>query len=775
MALIADSLKSTAIEELISLSEEELQSTVVEPLLRHLGFTSVRAVSGANDCGKDLVALRPEPFGPPKLYAVQIKKLKISGKFADRTGFSHVINQLRQLFREPVVCPDQKDRRLPDRCLFITPYPLTRAALESAFQQFVELERQEIMVVDGSRLIDEVIRHMPQVLGRLSSTLNYRLTLATHLDVMQEYTAFDLSSGPSLSRLYVELSYSGANSELMALGATAWPEFEEVTVKASASDVAELDKTCRTLLGSRFSIKDAPLGATSSLDLARPSNIAEASLIHGQSAPQLVSVDLSNLGRELKRQFGRFREGWSQMFREGMDFDGSAALLAEASRLNTVLADLRRTPLGRGLWNHFWKSTALESKPHGGKARILTDIQAALLIFGGAGAGKTTLLRRMARELATKRDAQLPVFVYLNRVRENSLGAILDAALLALTNQGYGISPEEFQRDLIAGRFRLLLDGIDETGENAQEFLATIERLNTRYPRACVVATCRDTYSSTGPDGFICMHLRAFTDKQIAEFVSHWFASEPSNAAVVIKAIETLPGLREIARTPINCALLCSLVQANRDIPTNEVELYEARFDLLLGRWERAKGMTTIPTEVRKCYYHFLEELAADYQIHERRVAPRADVVALAAKCIHPRYHRSGDQLLDDCIHRGVLFHEGDYEISFGHFAYQEFLTAKWLRAHQPGEFILSKLCVGWWSNTLRFYATISGDISSLIEVVFRHQLSMKQQRHLQDLLALAPFTTLGTKRLAEALQKSKKAPALAHSRNNPPRKRPAK
>jgi len=92
------------IERLARLSETDLQRKIIEPLLRSEGFTSVRQTSGPNDKGKDLIALK-EDFGKPKLYGIQIKKFKFSGKHDDSRGLANVITQLKQVFAEPVKDP----------------------------------------------------------------------------------------------------------------------------------------------------------------------------------------------------------------------------------------------------------------------------------------------------------------------------------------------------------------------------------------------------------------------------------------------------------------------------------------------------------------------------------------------------------------------------------------------------------------------------------------------------------------------------------------------
>jgi hypothetical protein len=114
-----DNYTVAAIAELTTMSEMELQARVVEPMLRQMGFSHVRDVSGANDRGKDLIAIKEE-FGRPKLYAVQLKKLQATGKHTESVALTHVMVQLRQTMTEPVIDPSTNSYRVPDRCIFIS-------------------------------------------------------------------------------------------------------------------------------------------------------------------------------------------------------------------------------------------------------------------------------------------------------------------------------------------------------------------------------------------------------------------------------------------------------------------------------------------------------------------------------------------------------------------------------------------------------------------------------------------------------------------------------
>jgi hypothetical protein len=124
----------SGVDELIELSEKDLQRSIVEPLLQALGFSNVQDTSGPTERGKDLIATKHTQFGTTELYAIQLKKYKATGKATSRDSLGHLLVQLRQAALEPVLDPATNVRRPPDRLIFITPYPLAHQARESFYE-----------------------------------------------------------------------------------------------------------------------------------------------------------------------------------------------------------------------------------------------------------------------------------------------------------------------------------------------------------------------------------------------------------------------------------------------------------------------------------------------------------------------------------------------------------------------------------------------------------------------------------------------------------------
>jgi len=146
--------KSIAIDRLLSFSEKKLQAEIIEPLLHALGFENVRDNSGPEERGKDIVATKRSEFGQTKLYGIQIKKKKFTGVVDSKESLGNLFVQLKQARDEEVVDPTTNVKRSPDCCIFFTPYPISPTVWDKFHKFSQELSRENIEIIDGSRLMD---------------------------------------------------------------------------------------------------------------------------------------------------------------------------------------------------------------------------------------------------------------------------------------------------------------------------------------------------------------------------------------------------------------------------------------------------------------------------------------------------------------------------------------------------------------------------------------------------------------------------------------------
>jgi hypothetical protein len=173
--------------------------------------------------------------------------------------------------------------------------------------------------------------------------------------------------------------------------------------------------------------------------------------------------------------------------------------------------------------------------------------------------------------------------------------------------------------------------------------------------------------------------------------------------------------LQAAACTPVIAALLCSIVAKDADLPGTEIDLYDRRFELLLGGWEKAKDIVPMSHTLRKRYWHFLTIVAYSIHLDKKRSISYAQLLGAAEQYYDLVYHRTPEIFLADCIHRGLFIAENGDEYSLGHFTYQEFLVAKHLTNDNPVEFILNRIGEDWWLKVFEFYAALKGDLTSLI------------------------------------------------------------
>lgn len=757
------------------MNEARLQSKVVEPLLRLMHFENVRAVSGFNDKGKDLIAVKRE-FGRTKLYAIQVKKFTFSGKHSNTNALTNVITQFRQLFNEPVVDPTTNHTRRADRCLFITPYAIDRHAMESALSQLQDLERREITIIDGPLLVDQILQFMPQVLSSLSAEVRYRINLARDANkVAEAASAFGLSEDLLLDNICVDLHLNATRDAALAQLAHAtrdtWgPNISIVHGKTvplitqyceqwnihpvpAREPPSERPKTralvhrlTATLNERRARIQrliDAMLTGRARND---PKRLASLRLRAQSLAEQrVVEVDWMALMGPMVTDSQKYLQGLRSIAEPHITVEEATAVARIGQRVTAQYKIISNIPAVRQRLNALpqeQSATAALLLP----ASLLAKLKLPMiLIVGPAGSGKTTLLRRLATVLArdNRPGADIPVFVRLMDIKTCAQDALMTECVHTLRAHGYAMSGTALAERMAAGQVRLLLDGLDEAGDQGHALLGVIRTVSEQYPKCPVLVTCRDSFGIQALDSCLAVNIAPFDNTQLDEVITRWFAASPSDGGK-LKAWLTENGeMKEAARTPLIAALLCTLVDADADMPTTESELYERRFELLLGKWDQAKGVPRMPLKFHRRAWRFLLDLAYRMHVTQVRTIEERSVSAMAADYYEPNYYGTAEELINDCLYRCILVREPDGTLSFGHLTYQEFLAGKSLSQKNAVEFVARHLQVPWWSKAIEFYASVRQEVTDVLEYLVEHQdgYDGRMRGRVESLLSLAPLT----------------------------------
>jgi len=200
---------------------------------------------------------------------------------------------------------------------------------------------------------------------------------------------------------------------------------------------------------------------------------------------------------------------------------------------------------------------------------------------------------------------RVPIFITLRHFAEESRTSG-EFSLLNYLRQEFLVAgivnPTVIETLLQAGRVLLLLDGIDEVlqPENAA-VLREIRRFSDKYHKNRFVTTCRTAAQKFSLRGFTDIEIAPFTQAQIAAFAQKWFVAftKTTERAGVAQSNQFIQKLdlaenwqfRQMVVTPLFLHLACWVFHGQDRFPTKRSDFYKQGLDLLLGRWDEARGV----------------------------------------------------------------------------------------------------------------------------------------------------------------------------------------
>lgn len=740
--------ESLALKELRKLSEAQLQSLIIEPILRSLGFKNVNNNSGPDEKGKDLVATKTSEFGRHKLYAIQIKKARLSGRVDSKESLGSLFLQLLQAKDEEVLDPLTNTKRSPDACVFITPYPIFPNVWEKFHSLSKDLDRLNIEIIEGSRLLGLIEDHLPNFLDQFSMEVRYRYQIERTLNnVPESKLAFGLSLELKLDDIFVDTHLSNSDMYFETIASQPLVKDQKKFLKVTPAHFARF-KELDDYWGSPSIISDPPNPTTKEEKEEYLSRLEE---IRGKFNLKVIQLNIFPLMKVVQK---RVRDSISKLSMISFDIGAneSAKIAKKYIEIREHFGLIRKNPI---IFDNFFYFVDRKASPDWIKPEInissnyLLQINCNKFILGNPGAGKTTLLRRLAQELARTSPEVLPIFLPLILVKGPSLEALIESCIQQLQQleyQGYSltkgsISKNYFLNMLSSGKIQLFLDGLDEFGSRAEELKNIIEEICYKYSDCLVTLSCRSTFDISTFHNSLDLILKPFSEKQLHVLIEKWFTSQPTSIEKLKAWLRITPSMYKSATNPLVGALLCSLFDVGADLPSTEIELYGCRFELLLGKWEQAKGIRHLTRDQRKRYWKFLIELAFSMHEREKRIIPMSEALITAGGYFSRTFHRSPSAMIADCIQRGVLEFESFKSISFGHLTYQEYLVARKLMMENDLKFIIDNLNNPWWNNTIRFYAALKEDISSLIKFALDNDIGSEEAAKLLEDSKAAPWT----------------------------------
>ncbi|MFS8119784.1 MAG: NACHT domain-containing protein, partial [Microcoleus sp.] len=399
-----------------------------------------------------------------------------------------------------------------------------------------------------------------------------------------------------------------------------------------------------------------------------------------------------------------------------------------------------------------------------------------LRVLGKPGVGKTTFLKHLAILCNRGKFAahQVPVFIALRdfaeECRERGKFNILNYINQLFLTSGVS-NPSVIETLLKGGRVLLLLDGMDEVlNQDITAVLKEMRKFSEKYHKNQFVATCRTAAQKLQLQGFTDVEIAPFTEAQITTFAEKWFVEFAKNNSQSGKAqsMQFMRKLdlsenwqfRQLVVTPLFLHLACWVFHGQDKFPTKRTEFYKQGLDLLLGKWDEAKGVERddvyrgflLPQKLR-----LLSQLAAvtfeDGQyFFEQRIIEQyiGDYLRNlpGATLLEPEELQLESEAVLKAIEaqHGLLTERARGIFSFSYLAFQEYLTArKIVASHNLGGLeqalsgLVSHITDPHWREVFLLTTAMLRSADSLVQLMKQQiDILVAQDPYLQEFLLWA-------------------------------------
>lgn len=349
-----------------------------------------------------------------------------------------------------------------------------------------------------------------------------------------------------------------------------------------------------------------------------------------------------------------------------------------------------------------------------------------LVLLGAPGSGKTTFVRylstRLARQILDGNQEQslfertfLPLTVSFRSLAPrllsidtsiDSRNALIDIVMKQwkqeLENLGVGDLYETIRNEITQGNVFLIFDGLDELHKGQKEVAKSlISALIQRFPAIDRILITSRIAGFTGIEGFKTALIEPLSQNRIQEFLQKWNSVLEHNSILkssgrgheLATILNSSSGIREFISNPLMLSIVISMYSFNAQIPAERVVFYEQAIDLLLYRWQRAKGLD-YPASLRNVLGNssamrlIIERIAYESHVNGASMSSsgidRWKLLSLLEDEHHLGDIGRADAFLSYVSNRtGLIVQSSSKTYTFIHRVFQEYLTGKFLLNHR--------------------------------------------------------------------------------------------
>jgi GTPase SAR1 family protein/hemolysin-activating ACP:hemolysin acyltransferase len=357
-----------------------------------------------------------------------------------------------------------------------------------------------------------------------------------------------------------------------------------------------------------------------------------------------------------------------------------------------------------------------------------------IILVGDPGTGKSAALAKLSINML--KDAYIQVTKQTSQTKNKAEVPILIAAKDLMTiNSSEELLAYYFGDSDIVKRVSphiLMLDALDEvSSQNREELIRKAQQFSEHLDCSLILTSRKIDLLESPPLGFKKYEILPFEASQALLLFEKIHGKD--------QLLESLKGELnkikfQIPMFPLSLILLIELVEENKEVPASITELYERFTDIILGRYDRKKGIEVLFEYIIK--KRFLASLAYNEFLSKKRLeVPLADYQSFVrhyAKeySFAKEYSSDGGSLnafIKEIERVGVLRID-ENEVTFGHRSFLDYFAGFYIfdrRDELKGieRLLTEKYFDDLWGDTVFFYVGHKKEISkTLLRKLFSYQ-----------------------------------------------------
>lgn len=358
------------------------------------------------------------------------------------------------------------------------------------------------------------------------------------------------------------------------------------------------------------------------------------------------------------------------------------------------------------------------------KLKTVISSKQQILLVGDAGTGKSAGLAKLSIEMLKE------AYNCVTKGKKSSKCA--DVPLLVTASEILVIATIEdlllsyFQDRQITERLAVKVLMVDALDEVPASLRMEVIRKSSEYAEALgcslILTSRKIDVLSTTPSGFKKYELLPFEAGQALKLFEKIHGKDQ-----LLESLKAeLNKIRyQIPMVPLSLILLMELVEENKEVPASITELYERFTDIVLGRYDKKKGIEVLfEYTVKK---RFLATLAYKEFLSKNRLEISKDDYNVFFDEYATEYSLNSDYLHSFMreIERAGILRIDEREVSFGHRSFLDYFAANYIFDKREeianlDQFLVKHYFNDMWADTVFFYIGHKRELSQkLLDMLF--------------------------------------------------------